>query len=193
MNNPEFRQTLHNISHNLESANQATQETIYSFTQLYIDPCVDGIKSGLYDCTAPCFPSREDNFRRRRGRSRGRAEYNFDFYNAWDTEEAVGDGVSGWGGDELDGLLAGRGSVSRQPRKQRAMSYGSRGRRKPSGTQPESEQDPTVIPGSSYLRVPRAVTMGYRLKDVALQAISCGSAGESRRDSCARCRSSAVD
>ncbi|EXJ65424.1 hypothetical protein A1O7_01765 [Cladophialophora yegresii CBS 114405] len=151
MNNPEFRQTLHNISHNLESANQAAQENIYTFTQLYVDPCLEGIKSCVYSCTAPCFPNREASHRRKRGRSRGRAEYNFDFYNAWDDEEALGDGVLGWGDDELDGLLAGRGSQSRQPRKQRAMSYGSRGRRKPSGTQPELEQDPTIIPSSSYL------------------------------------------
>ncbi|KIW71930.1 hypothetical protein PV04_00156 [Phialophora macrospora] len=151
MNNPEFRQTLHNISHNLESANQAAQENIYTFTQLYVDPCLEGIKSCVYSCTAPCFPSREASLRRKRGRSRGRAEYNFDFYNAWDDEEVLGDGALGWGDDELDSLLAGRGSQSRQPRKQRAMSYGSRGRRKPSGIQPESEQDPTIIPGSSYL------------------------------------------
>ncbi|OCT45956.1 hypothetical protein CLCR_00463 [Cladophialophora carrionii] len=151
MNNPEFRQTLHNISHNLETANQAAQENIYTFTQLYVDPCLEGIKSCVYSCTAPCFPNREASHRRRRGRSRGRAEYNFDFYNAWDDEEALGDGVLGWGHDELDGLLAGHGSQSRQPRKQRAMSYGSRGRRKPSGIQPESEQDPTIIPSSSYL------------------------------------------
>ena len=151
MNNPEFRQTLHNISHNLENANQAAQENIYTFTQLYIDPCLAGVKSSVYSCTAPCFPSREDKIRRRRGRSRGRAEYNFDFYNAWDDEEAIGDGALGWGDDELDGLLAGRGAQSQQPRKQRAMSYGSRGRRRPTSLQPESEQDPTVIPGSSYL------------------------------------------
>ncbi len=151
MNNPEFRQTLHNLSHNLENANQAAQENIYTFTQLYIDPCIEGAKLSLYSCTAPCFPSREASIRRRRGRSRGRAEYNFDFYNAWDDEEAIGDGALGWGDDELDGLLAGRGAQTQQPRKQRAMSYGSRGRRKPTGLQPESEQDPTVIPGSSYL------------------------------------------
>lgn len=151
MNNPEFRQTLHNISHNLESANQAAQENIYTFAQLYIDPCLEGIKSAVYDCTAPCFPSREESLRRRRGRSRGRAEYNFDFYNAWDDEEAIGDSSLGWGDDELDSLLAGGGSQSQQPRKQRTMSYGSRGRRKPSGAQAESEQDPTIIPSSSYL------------------------------------------
>jgi hypothetical protein len=151
MNNPEFRQTLHNISHNLETANQAAQENIYTFTQLYVDPCLAAIKDGVYACTAPCFPNREDNLRRKRGRSRGRAEYNFDFYNAWDDEEALGDSALSWGDDELDSLLAGRDSQPKQPRRQRAMSYGSRGRRGPSAVDPASENDPTIIPGSSYL------------------------------------------
>lgn len=151
MNNPEFRQTLHNLSHNLENANQAAQENIYTFTQLYIDPCLAGVKSCLYDCTAPCFPNREDNLRRRRGRSRGRAEYSFDFYNAWEDEEEANENSLRWGDDELDSLLAGRGSPLDQPKRQRAMSYGSRGRRKSTNLQPDSDQDPTIIPGSSYL------------------------------------------
>ncbi|KIV94353.1 hypothetical protein PV10_02127 [Exophiala mesophila] len=149
MNNPEFRQTLHNFSHNLETANQTAQENIYTFTQLYIDPCLAGLKSCLYDCTAPCFPNRENNLRRRRGRSGGRAEFNFNFYDAWDDDEdETDDARLAWGNDELDSLLAGRGA---QPSRQRAMSYGSRGRRKPTGIQPDPDQDPTIIPGSSYL------------------------------------------
>lgn len=151
MNNPEFRQTLHNISHNLETANQAAQENIYTFTQLYIDPCLSGVKSCLYQSTAPCFPSREDTLRRKRGRSRGRAEYNFDFYEAWDDDEAIADSSVGWGNDELDSLLAGHGSHADQPKRQRAMSYGSRGRRHPAAVQTVPDQDPTVIPSSSYL------------------------------------------
>jgi len=105
----------------------------------------------LYDCTAPCFPNREENLRRKRGRSRGRAEINFDFYDAWDDEETGTDSLVGWGNDELDSLLAGRGSQPDQPRRPRAMSYGSRGRRKTSGGQVDSDQDPTIIPSSSYL------------------------------------------
>jgi hypothetical protein len=152
MNNPEFRQTLHNISHNLETANQAAQENIYTFTQIYVDPCLDGFKACVTDFTAPCFPTQEDRrLRRNRGRSRGRAEYNFDFYNAWDDDEALGESGLSWGNDELDSLLAGRGVTQTQPRKQRAMSYGSRGRRGPVNLQPDSNEDPTIIPGSSYL------------------------------------------
>ena len=151
--NPEFRQTLNTFSHNLESANQAAQENIYTFTQLYVDPCLSGLKSCLEDCTAPCFSSRDDNLRRRRGRgrSRGRAENFFDFYDDWEDEEEAATNTLAWGDDELDSLLAGSKSPSQQqPRQQRAMSYGSRGRRM-GPVHSEGEQDPTIIPGSSYL------------------------------------------
>lgn len=151
MNNPEFRQTLQNISHNFETANQTAQENIYTFTQRYIDPCLAGIKSSIDACTAPCFPNREDNLRRKRGRSRGRADYNFDFYDAWEDDEALADNSAAWGNDELDGLLAGHGPQSTQPRRQRAMSYGSRNRRKSTAVQGDPDREPTVIPGSSYL------------------------------------------
>jgi hypothetical protein len=153
--NPEFRQTLNTFSHNLESANQAAQENIYTFTQIYIDPCLSGLRSCLEDCTARCFPNRDDSIRRRRGRgrSRGRAENFFDFYDDWDEEEDVNDSALAWGDDELDSLLAGHGpqSPTQQPRRQRAMSYGSRGRRTGHAAPSDSEQDPTIIPSSSYL------------------------------------------
>lgn len=74
----------------------------------------------------------------------------------------------GWGSGELDRLLAGSGSSrsrrrnaptggsvvvdSHQPRRQRAMSYGTRGGRRKSTVLPSDErQDPTVIPSSSFL------------------------------------------
>ncbi|RMZ82031.1 hypothetical protein DV737_g2298, partial [Chaetothyriales sp. CBS 132003] len=150
--NPELRQTLNAISHNFESANQAAQENIYTFTQAYIDPCLAGFKSCLDDCTAPCL-HRGDNYRRRRARerSRGRAENFFDFYDDWD-EDAENAGTMAWGDDELDGLLAGRGMQSqKQPERQRAMSYGTRARPKGVGKAADQGQDPTIIPGSSYL------------------------------------------
>lgn len=146
--NPELRQTLQSISRNLESANEAAQENIYTFTQLYIDPCLSGLKACVKDCTAPCFPSREEQLRRKRGRSRGRAELNFDFYDDWQEDEDAGNNLMGWGNDELDSLLAGSSRRDRrgvQPRKQRTMSYGSRGRTR------KSPAHPTVIPSSSYL------------------------------------------
>ena len=150
--NPEFRQTLNTFSHNLESANQAAQENIYTFTQLYLDPCFSGVRSCIRDCTAPCFPNRDDDLRRRgRGRSRGRAENFFDFYDDWDDVDDANTSAIAWGDDELDSLLAASRSPGLQPRRQRAMSYGSRGRRLGPVYPSDSQQDPTIIPGSSYL------------------------------------------
>ena len=149
--NPELRQTFQNLSRNLESANEAAQERIYTFTELYIDPCLTGFKGCLNDCAAPCFPGREDHLRRKRGRSRGRGELDFDFYDNWDddVDDDPGQSLLGWGSDDLDTVLA--GNQKQQPQRQRAMSYGSRGRLK-DGTMPsDSESDPTVIRGSSYL------------------------------------------
>ena len=156
--NPELRQTLQHFTHNVETANRAAQENIYTFTQLYIDPCLSGFKSCLTDCTAPCLPIRDETLRRRRGRgrSRGRAEHFFDFYDDWDDEEDVGTAaIAGWGNDELDSLLAGQGQTggtynTTQPPRQRAMSYGSRGRRKSASLQDGAEDVPVPIPGSNY-------------------------------------------
>ena len=147
--NPELRQTLQSISRNLESANEAAQENIYTFTQLYVDPCLTGFKACITDFTSPCFPGREEQLRRKRGRSRGQAELNFDFYDDWDDDDDAGQSLLGWGNDDLDGVLA--GSQTLQPKRQRAMSYGSRQRRKSTNVPGEVEPDPTVIPGSSYL------------------------------------------
>ena len=147
--NPEFRQRLNTISRNLESANETAAENIYTFTQLYIDPCITGFKLCLHDCTAPCLPDREERLRRRRGRSRGRADLSFEFYDDWDDEEGAGNSLVGWGNDELDSLLAGSRIVNKQPGAKRAMSYGSRGRL-PTRISGDPEQDPTIVPSSSY-------------------------------------------
>lgn len=148
---PRIRQTINQISHNLESANESAQEGLYSFAHNYISPCFSTIGNCVYTCAAPCLPSRQDRLRRRR---RGRAEANFDFYDDWDNDIAD-DGFLGWGNDELDRLLAGSGLArqsSEQPRRQRAMSYGTRGpRRKGSVLVPDDRHDPTVIPSSSIL------------------------------------------
>ncbi len=85
---------------------------------------------------------------------------NFDFYDDWDDEDGAGDGLMGWGNDELDRLLAGSGERdghAEQPRRQRAMSYGSRrsdGRypsgKARSGVLPnDGGPDPTLIPQTS--------------------------------------------
>lgn len=159
---PRIRQTLNQISHNIESANETAQEGFYRFGQQYLAPCLTSIGNCLTECTALCFPSRESQLRRRR---RGRAELNFDFYDDWDNESAD-DGILGWGNDELDRLLAGSGSVARnggggsshhhhhhqqQPRRQRKMSYGAARTRRKSSILPDQRDDPTVIPKSSLL------------------------------------------
>lgn len=146
--NPELRQTLNTISRNFESAGETAQENIYTFTQLVIDPCLNGFKACITDCTSLCFPPREGRMRRRRAQSRGRSDLHFDFYDDWDDEEDETYGRGTWGNDELDSLLAGRGTRSGQPGRQRAMSYGARHRRP---AHAPGEEDPNIIPSSSYL------------------------------------------
>ncbi|KAL4787370.1 hypothetical protein BJX76DRAFT_318971 [Aspergillus varians] len=146
---PRVRQTINQISHNLETANETAQEGLYTFSHNYILPCFTAIGNCVHSCTAPCFPNREDHPRRRR---RGYAD--FDFYDDWDNED-VDDTILGWGTDELDLLLAGSGLArgsSDQPRRQRKMSYGTRrASRRKSGLLPDDRDDPTVIPSSSFL------------------------------------------
>ncbi|KAJ9630525.1 hypothetical protein H2203_001048 [Taxawa tesnikishii (nom. ined.)] len=130
---PRFRRTLNEISQTIESANESAQENIFTFSHRYL---------------TPCFSSRT----RRRGRSYGRAELNFDFYDDWDDDE--NDALLGWGNDGFDRLLAGSGNTNTQPGRQRGMSYGTRrdksGRRK-SAVQPhDGGADPTIIPSTSY-------------------------------------------
>lgn len=149
-NDPRIRQTLNQISHNIESANESAQEGFYRFGQQYLAPCLATLGNCLAECTAPCLPNRETQLRRRR---RGRAELSFDFYDDWDNESA-NDGILGW--DELDRLLAGSGSVrggggAQQPRRQRKMSYGAARTRRKSSILPDQRDDPTVIPKSSFI------------------------------------------
>lgn len=156
-NDPRLRKAIDQISHNFESANESAQEGIYSFSHNYLGPCFSSIRDCVGSCTGSCFPSRQDQLRRRRrGRSSGRAELNFDFYDDWDYEEdATGDALLGWGNDELDRLLAGSSgsrSSNDQPRNHRRMSYGARGgRRKSAAMSNDERQDPTLIPSSSFL------------------------------------------
>ncbi|KAE8147697.1 hypothetical protein BDV25DRAFT_159816 [Aspergillus avenaceus] len=148
---PRVRQTINQISHNLETANETAQEGLYTFSHNYVLPCFATVGHCIYACASPCLPSREDQLRRRR---RGRAEAVFDFYDDWDNDD-TNDGLLGWGTDELDRLLAGSGltrSGAEQPRRQRKMSYGTRRtRRKSSVLVPDDRNDPTVIPSSSFL------------------------------------------
>ncbi|KAF1845842.1 uncharacterized protein K460DRAFT_284624 [Cucurbitaria berberidis CBS 394.84] len=154
---PRWNRTIQHITENIEHANESAQENIYGFTQRYINPCFSSITHCLNACTAPCFPAHNDR-RRHRGRSRGRAELSFDFYDDWENDES--DGLLGWGSDNLDRLIGGANNygATAQPGRQRVMSYGQRNRdsrydasRRKSNTMPrDAGPDPTIIPSSSY-------------------------------------------
>ncbi|KAF2109121.1 hypothetical protein BDV96DRAFT_503265 [Lophiotrema nucula] len=150
---PRWNRTIQHISENIESANESAQVGVWTFAHHYVSPCLSSVAQGFNRCLAPCFPSRNDR-RRHRGRSRGRPELSFDFYDDWEDDES--DGLLGWGNDVFGGNTN-YGSVS-QPGRQRAMSYGQRSRdprynaaRRKSAIQPrDGGPDPTLIPSSSY-------------------------------------------
>lgn len=151
---PRWNRTIQHITDNLEHANESAQENIYGFTQSYISPCFSSITQCVNACTAPCFPSHNDR-RRHRGRSRGRAELSFDFYDDWENDET--DGLLGWGNDNLDRLMGGAASsygATTQPGRQATMAYGQRSRDPRYNTSRRKSADvgpdPTIIPSSSY-------------------------------------------
>lgn len=138
---PRIRQTLNQISQNLESANIATQASLFSFSKTYISPCFNSLHTCLEASCHPCFTARDEQRKPRRNARRGRDDLAFDFYDDWEEDE------HDWGNDELDRLLAGSDG---QPSRQRGMSYGSRiTRRKSMGIPKDGNSDPTVVPSSS--------------------------------------------
>jgi hypothetical protein len=160
LEDPRIRQNWNHISHNVENATETAAAGIWSFTHNYINPCLSSISASFDNCAGSCFPDREERARRlrERGRTRGRAEYSFDFYDDWEEEEGSSSGgLLGWGNDELDRLLAGSGSNSHrasddQPSgRRRGMSYGTRkgGPRRKNTI--DGLPDPTVIPSTNSL------------------------------------------
>lgn len=150
-NDPRFRRTLNEITQTFESANESAQANIFSLTQNYVQPCLSGVSACFQPCFDHCFPPRDPRARRARGRSQGRAESSFDFYDDW--EEDDDDGLLAWGNDEQEGLLSGSGAAISQPARQRAMSYGTRrdGKGSKKSVAPhDAEADPTLVPASSY-------------------------------------------
>lgn len=158
LEDPRIRQTWNSISHNAETATETAAAGIWTFLHNYINPCFISIGDSCDQCTTRCFPDREERARRvrERDRTRGRAEYSFDFYDDWNDEQAGSSGgLLGWGNDELDRLLAGSGSHSHgadeQPSgRKRNMSYGTRRTKKRKGTL-DGLPDPTIIPSTSAL------------------------------------------
>ncbi len=156
LEDPRIRQTWNQISQNAETATESAAAGIWTFQHRYINPCFTSITAAFHECTGHCFSDRDERARRLRdrGRTRGRAELSFDFYDDWDEDEGMGNRglLGGWGNDELDRLLAGSGShsggtegVDQAPKRKRGMSYGTRGGRK------SLEPDPTVIPNTNAL------------------------------------------
>ena len=157
LEDPRLRQTWNNISHNAETVTETAATGVWQFLHNYINPCFVSIGESLDSCTTACFPNRDERARRARERTRGRAEYSFDFYDDWDDDIVAGGGggLLGWGNDELDRLLVGSGSrnhgSSEQPSgRKRKMSYGTGRNRKRKGTI-DGLPDPTVIPSTSKL------------------------------------------
>lgn len=160
---PRLRQTWNQITDNVEVVADSAQANLFSFSQIYLGPCFASLDACAQSCIAPCFPGGEERLRRSRGRTRGRAEYSFDFYDDWDEDDGSRDALLGWDNDELDRLLAGSGSQGEggQPprRRERTMTYGTaigdREGRRPSGRRktnldpPDGRPDPTVIPSNA--------------------------------------------
>lgn len=138
---PRIRQTLNQISHNLESANIATQASLFSFSEAYLSPCLTSFHTCLEASCHPCFTARDDQRQPHRNARRGRDEPAFEFYDDWNEEAGE------WGNDELDRLLA---RSDHQPGRHGSMNYGSRIiRRKSLAIPKDGTADPTVVPSSS--------------------------------------------
>ncbi|KAF2752816.1 hypothetical protein EJ05DRAFT_238641 [Pseudovirgaria hyperparasitica] len=151
---PRLRRTLNQLSQNIESANESAQESLFTFGQNYVRPCLSSIGSYWQECTGCCLSTREDRLRRARGRTRGRAELSFDFYDDWEEDE--NETLLDWGNDGFDRLLgSGSYGTTTQPNRERGMKYGGRKNNYPSGRRRSAVHtheggDPTLIPSSSY-------------------------------------------
>ncbi|THX18143.1 hypothetical protein D6D13_00150 [Aureobasidium pullulans] len=144
---PRFRRTINEISQTIESANESAQANIFTFSHRYLGPCFSSIGNCFQSCSS-CVPCCDDRLRRSRARSRARPELSFDFYDDWDDDETAG--LLAW---DTEDASYGAGTVSDQPARERAMSYGARrdkyGHRKPQ-PRDDPDTDPTLIPATSY-------------------------------------------
>ena len=143
-NDPRIRQTINQISSQIESANISTQASLFNFSQNYVSPCLSSFQFCLEASCQPCyacFTKREDQRRSHRAARRGRDNFGFDFYDDWDEEE------ENWGNDELDRLLSGS---DEQPTRHTGMNYGSTPLgRKTLGKSKDGKSDSNILPKSS--------------------------------------------
>ncbi|RDA87570.1 hypothetical protein CP532_3972 [Ophiocordyceps camponoti-leonardi (nom. inval.)] len=189
LEDPRLRQRWNQIAHDAEAVTENAAAGIWSIQHHYINPCFGAVASSVEQCTAVCFGSADERRRRRRERLHGGggggggaggaggqgAEYSFDFYDDWNDDD------TGWGpSQDWDRLLAGTGSsagqgrrknggdVTDQPRRKRAMSYGTRRR-------PDEGDPTTIIPSTQPIgflsRLPWRLggTLRYRPSAADLQ------------------------
>ncbi|KAI0871972.1 hypothetical protein GGS24DRAFT_37518 [Hypoxylon argillaceum] len=159
LEDPRLRQRWNQISQTTEAVTENAAAGIWSFGHTYVTPCLSSVTSAFDSCTTVCLGDREERARRarERQRTRGAAQFSFDFYDDWDEEFGDQDGglLGGWRAEDWDRLVVGSGKrkgeageIQEQPRtRNRGMSYGTRGsRRRASG-----HEDPTIIPSTAPL------------------------------------------
>ncbi|KAF3940277.1 hypothetical protein ABW19_dt0209837 [Dactylella cylindrospora] len=161
---PRVRQTLNQISDNIESVADTAKFGCFSFTKSYLEPCVNSIAAfcPAPESVCPCFYHDPSASRRRRHRAAG-PEFAFEFYNSdYDDDFDRPEDPLRWGNDELDRLLAGSGASGRRRKagaRNEGMYYtrsgqrrvGPEGRRKSALLPHDGGPDPTIIPNTSAL------------------------------------------
>ncbi|KAF3135701.1 hypothetical protein TWF569_009639 [Orbilia oligospora] len=157
---PRVRQTLNQISDNIESVADTAKFGCFNFTKSYLEPCINSIATVCPSpqTICPCFYHDGSTSRRRR---RGRPEFAFEFYNSdYDDDSAPEDPLR-WGNDELDRLLAGSGVAGRRRKagsRNEGMYYTRSGQRRvgpetrrKSALARDGGPDPTIIPNTAAL------------------------------------------
>ncbi|KAK6362778.1 hypothetical protein TWF730_000233 [Orbilia blumenaviensis] len=157
---PRVRQTLNQISDNIESVADTAKFGCFNFTKSYLEPCINSIAAicPSPETICPCFYHDVSTSRRRR---RGRPEFAFEFYNSdYDDDSAPEDPLR-WGNDELDRLLAGSGVAGRRRKagaRNEGMYYTRSGQRRvgpetrrKSALARDGGPDPTIIPNTAAL------------------------------------------
>lgn len=160
LEDPRLRQRWNQISQTTETVTENAAAGIWSFGHTYVTPCLGSVTSAFDSCTAVCLGDHEERTRRarERQRSRGAAEFSFDFYDDWDEEfgdHNSGGLLGGWRAEDWDRLVAGSGKrkgqgaeINEQPRTRPCgMSYGTR----PSRRRASGHDDPTIIPSTAPL------------------------------------------
>ena len=181
---PRFRRQITQLSHNIENANEAAQERLYSLTEHCLKPCFFSIGNCLADSTSTCFPRRDERPRRSRQRPRGRPEASFDFYDDWEQDEQ--DALLAGEDEELEGFLS--PDEESEPTRRGLMNYGTRGdqRARPRRLgMPYDHDAQTYIPKNSYFgfleRLPFRKSRGLRYTPSAAD-LKIRGAGPSKAD-----------